>query len=341
MIFKYHLLTAALVPTLLLLDAGQAAPQYASTTTVGPKIVGPLIVGPKIVGPKIVGPKINCGFKDLFPCLDNKECAKGLITTSRQINGKDVEITNDCVKVKEAQLEASKVTVVSPAPSPKAVSPGSLLINGKDVEITNDCLKVRQAQEELKAAANAAPARKAVAKVAATSKSTPKVAGASKTAANKIASGSSCNFDNVSPCGQAFQNGVPIGGKQCTKIDGKDVVVETACAFLKMKQNAQNDGMRLQLNSGFRTNAKQAELFRCFQTKSCNNGNLAARPGFSNHQNGIALDLNVVNPAVFAWLRDNAARNGFVRTVTSEPHHWELRPGSKCNAFVRYTCKSN
>ncbi|KAI8832551.1 hypothetical protein BC829DRAFT_89324 [Chytridium lagenaria] len=210
------------------------------------------IVGPGIVGPKIVGPKINCGFRNLVPCGDNKECV--------MINGKSIEITNDCASVKKAQSEAS--------------------------------------------ANVAAPARPA-----------PANAAANVLLASKNQPSSICNFQQVFDCGQAFQNGKRIGRKSCTKIDGKDVVVETACELLKMKQQASSDGINIRINSGFRTNAKQAELFSCFQTKACNNGNLAARPGFSNHQNGIALDINVVDNAVFRWLSDNAAKFGFVRTV--------------------------
>lgn len=60
-----------------------------------------------------------------------------------------------------------------------------------------------------------------------------------------------------------------------------------------------------------------------------------ARPGWSNHNSGIAIDLNckgakfggVVMP-IYEWLVLNAYKYGFVRTVSSEEWHWEYRPGS-------------
>lgn len=64
-------------------------------------------------------------------------------------------------------------------------------------------------------------------------------------------------------------------------------------------------------------------------------GNLAARPGYSNHQGGIAVDVGVggTASAVYRWLAANAGRFGFVRTVKSEPWHWEYRPGAKAPAW--------
>ncbi|KAL9644007.1 hypothetical protein ABK040_005475 [Willaertia magna] len=139
-------------------------------------------------------------------------------------------------------------------------------------------------------------------------------------------------------CGQAYDNGRAIGEKRCVTIDGKNVVDSTAGYFNAMKNAAAQSGIHLQISSGFRTNAEQQYFYNCYKTKSCNNGNLAAAPGYSNHQNGIALDINVANGNVYNWLTRNASRFGFVRTVPSETWHWEYRPGSRCNAFVSYSC---
>jgi LAS superfamily LD-carboxypeptidase LdcB len=57
--------------------------------------------------------------------------------------------------------------------------------------------------------------------------------------------------------------------------------------------------------------------------------NLAAKPGNSNHQNGIAIDIAVAGAdgnEVYEWLKLNAPRFGFVRTVSGEPWHWEHDP---------------
>jgi hypothetical protein len=52
-------------------------------------------------------------------------------------------------------------------------------------------------------------------------------------------------------------------------------------------------------------------------------GNLAAKPGYSNHQSGHALDLNTSSAGVYAWLEHHGATYGFKRTVPSEIWHWE------------------
>jgi hypothetical protein len=113
---------------------------------------------------------------------------------------------------------------------------------------------------------------------------------------------------------------IHVGGKPTTKATGH--------AFLKMQAAANAEGVRLSLTSGFRTMAEQKHLYSCYQTGSCNNGNLAAKPGFSNHQSGLALDLSTST-----WLARNASRFGFVRTVSQESWHYEYHgkdPGGPC-----------
>jgi len=70
---------------------------------------------------------------------------------------------------------------------------------------------------------------------------------------------------------------------------------------------------------------KQTELYEAWKVGA---GNPAAKPGFSNHQSGRAIDINLlgVPKETYAWLKKNAARYGFRRTVPSEPWHWEYSP---------------
>lgn len=109
-------------------------------------------------------------------------------------------------------------------------------------------------------------------------------------------------------------------------IDGKPVEIETAKAYRRMAEAAAKEGVNIVVVSGFRTMAEQEYLYGCYKTKKCNNGNLAAKPGYSNHQSGHALDLNARDPAVGAWLRAHAHEYGFKNTVLSEPWHWEYWP---------------
>lgn len=106
-------------------------------------------------------------------------------------------------------------------------------------------------------------------------------------------------------------------------VDGKLVEVNTARAYLRMKRAASAKGVHLWINSGFRSMAQQRYLYHCYLTKACNGGNLAAPPGYSNHQSGHALDLNTSARGVYSFLANHGRTYGFHRTVPSEPWHWE------------------
>ena len=108
-----------------------------------------------------------------------------------------------------------------------------------------------------------------------------------------------------------------------TKVDGKLVRVSTARAYLRMKRAARKRGIYLWINSGFRTMAQQRYFWNCYRTKKCNGGNLAAPPGYSNHQSGSALDLNTSSRGVYWFLSKYGKSYGFRRTVPSERWHWE------------------
>ena len=106
-------------------------------------------------------------------------------------------------------------------------------------------------------------------------------------------------------------------------VDGKPAELETANAYYVMAQAAAAAGVEIRIVSGFRTMAEQEYLYYCYTSCSCNGCNLAARPGYSNHQSGHALDLNTSAGGVYDWLAANAGAFGFSRTVPSEPWHWE------------------
>lgn len=121
-----------------------------------------------------------------------------------------------------------------------------------------------------------------------------------------------------------YRNGKPLE-LEVTEVDGVLVEVKTARAFIAMRDAAAEDGVELVVWSGFRSHERQAELYAEWKAGY---GNPAARPGYSNHQSGRALDINLlgVPPETFAWLTKNATRFGFRRTVPKEPWHWEYSP---------------
>lgn len=105
-----------------------------------------------------------------------------------------------------------------------------------------------------------------------------------------------------------------------TTINGKLVEVNTARKYLRMRAAAKKRGVSLYIVSGFRTMAQQRYLYKLYKQGK---GNLAAPPGYSNHQSGRALDLNTHAPGVYSFLANRGARFRFKRTVPSEKWHWE------------------
>ena len=106
--------------------------------------------------------------------------------------------------------------------------------------------------------------------------------------------------------------------------NGKELRSDAAAAFNRMHAAAARAGIDLHVNSAFRSMAEQQDLYRKYLNGT---GNLAAKPGYSNHQGGIATDINVGGTATstYKWLAAHAAEYGFKRTVPSEPWHWEFR----------------
>jgi MYXO-CTERM domain-containing protein len=106
-------------------------------------------------------------------------------------------------------------------------------------------------------------------------------------------------------------------------MDGEPVELDTANAYWVMREAAALDGVDIRINSGFRTMEEQEYFYMCYTCCCCNSCNLAAAPGYSNHQSGHALDLNTSAPGVYAWLAEHGAEYGFSETVPSEDWHWE------------------
>ena len=95
--------------------------------------------------------------------------------------------------------------------------------------------------------------------------------------------------------------------------------------FRLLQQAAAAAGHDLQIESGFRTYEEQRALRAKYLAGT---GNKAAEAGRSNHQNGIALDLNTkgFDTAIYAWMKQHAPSYGYIRTVDKEHWHWEYHP---------------
>ena len=78
---------------------------------------------------------------------------------------------------------------------------------------------------------------------------------------------------------------------------------------------------------GIRSYEKQEYFWNCYQTKKCNNGNEAAKPGTSQHESGRAIDFS---SGSISWLQKNAIEFGICATVASENWHYSPKNGKTC-----------
>lgn len=123
--------------------------------------------------------------------------------------------------------------------------------------------------------------------------------------------------------------------------DGKayDLDRDALNAFVDMSDRAKEDGISLKIISAYRSNEFQAYLYDKYKT---NNGEknadrYSARPGHSEHETGLAIDINDVSQAfentkAFKWLQENAHNYGYIlrypknmETITGymyEPWHY-------------------
>lgn len=107
----------------------------------------------------------------------------------------------------------------------------------------------------------------------------------------------------------------PVGG-------GQYLQTKAAGPYKALMAAARRAGIRLSNTSGYRTYAQQAALYRRYGSGR------AARPGYSNHQLGLSMDIGGVGgygTRAFRWLRANAPRFGFINDVPGEFWHWTYR----------------
>lgn len=123
-----------------------------------------------------------------------------------------------------------------------------------------------------------------------------------------------------------YVNGVPRSITVSSIGNGKTLRTDAANAFNRMKAAARAAGVTLTPVSGFRTMEQQRYLYQLYLS---GRGNLAARPGYSNHQGGISVDVSTngagYSSSAYRWLANNGRRFGFVNDVRGEPWHWTFR----------------
>ena len=96
---------------------------------------------------------------------------------------------------------------------------------------------------------------------------------------------------------------------------------EAAAAFRAMADAARADGISLRSVSAYRSYQRQESVYNRYlrQDTQASVDSYSARPGFSEHQTALALDINVAslsahfeNTPAYAWLVEHCADYGFI-----------------------------
>ena len=145
---------------------------------------------------------------------------------------------------------------------------------------------------------------------------------------------------------KGYRKGQPFD-LEVVEIDGLGHVLEVSAAraFISMRAAAAKDGIRLWVNTAFRSMHHQTRLWLAYRGAVENweaSGRLGkkpplvAQPGFSTHQLGLSVDINraagddpgtkEADSPADQWLRVRAHEYGFVNDVVSEPWHWTYLP---------------
>lgn len=141
-----------------------------------------------------------------------------------------------------------------------------------------------------------------------------------------------------------YRNGNITGITTVSFLTGQKVADVYKDKIQALITGAKLDNVVVTIGSGFRTQDEQiTERIKNVKDKSRKTDMnyimsepsssfypVTARPGYSNHQSGQAVDFNVTGfPEVYKWLVRNAIKFGFIRTVLSERWHWEYLPNIK------------
>lgn len=94
---------------------------------------------------------------------------------------------------------------------------------------------------------------------------------------------------------------------------------ETIDSFNEMKADSQSIGLNLYISSGYRSYTYQEKLYNNYVSQDGKEqaDTYSARPGHSEHQTGLAFDLNTIDDS-FAntpegqWVKDNCYKYGFI-----------------------------
>ncbi len=128
-------------------------------------------------------------------------------------------------------------------------------------------------------------------------------------------------FKGVTKNGVTYIEGYLVVNKTYTLPSsyGNGLTNATTEAFNKMQAAAKIDGLNIYISSGFRSYSYQKNLYNSYVNRDgvVAADTYSARAGHSEHQSGLAFDVNTINDS-FAnteegkWLNDNCYKYGFI-----------------------------
>ncbi len=128
-------------------------------------------------------------------------------------------------------------------------------------------------------------------------------------------------YQGVIKNGVTYIDGILIANKTYSLPSnyGSGLTSQTLNAFNKMKEAAKNDGLNIYISSGFRSYQRQKTLYNNYVARDGKAAadRYSARPGYSEHQTGLAFDVNTVSSAFndtkeAKWLSNNCYKYGFI-----------------------------
>ena len=122
--------------------------------------------------------------------------------------------------------------------------------------------------------------------------------------------------------GLTYANGILIVNKTYSlpkDYDPGSLSVDAKNAFDEMQNAAKNDNIKLWIASGYRSYSLQTNLYNSYVLKDgkAKADTYSARPGHSEHQTGLAMDLNIIDSSFEGtpeaiWIEKNCYKYGFI-----------------------------
>lgn len=128
-------------------------------------------------------------------------------------------------------------------------------------------------------------------------------------------------FSGYTKNGVTYIDGILVANKTYSVPSnyGSGLTNETLKAFNKMKEAAKNEGLNIYISSGFRSYATQRTIYNNYVARDgkAEADRYSARPGYSEHQTGLAFDVNTISSAFdntneAKWLSKNCYKYGFI-----------------------------